>query len=515
MKKLPYIIFLTAIIFTCMSSCDLDTTPTKDVPEEVVFVSVENAEQILNGTWAYLMDNEDFTVRNPGWVAVSLTSDAMGNDIAVNPNKYGYNFHYQFNYMNQSTSSTVQAIWTLAYKSIDNYNHIISKIDDLPSTTDNTGDLRKRIKAQALVMRGYLYLNLATFYAFSYQKDPDALCVPIYTQPSTGLTPSNPRSPLKDVYNRAITDLKDGYDLFESMKNSYRRNGKYKVDKNVAAGILARAYLQMGDGYWNLAADYASKAQENSQWMSKNDYTKGFNSISNAEWIWGHGQTSEQKIASYSFCYLDVVSDTYCSYHSFLADPYFKDLFIKEISISNDTIYDTDDVRYSLFEWETREDRLAGSLLYKKFLFNAEDTPSIVMMRKAEMVLIEAESLAEQNLLRAAIDKLNDLRETRGASTPDLSNLTKDELVEEILIERRKELFGEGFSLSDILRRQKAVERKAVPLGTTVIVNGIQYRVQGHTIIRLPNEESFTPNSPYYIFSAPIEEITNNPNWQQ
>ena len=517
MKNIVHIIFLVAILSTCLHACDLDTSPTNKVPEEIAFASVENAEQVLNGTWAYLMDTP-LTRANPGWATLFLTSDAMGNDIAVHPTRYHFINHYSFCFMNQSNSNTVLLLWTLAYKCIDNYNSIITKIDDLPSSTDNTGDLRKRVKAQALAMRGYLYLNLATFYSFSYQKDPNILCVPIYTEYSTDQTPSNPRSPLKDVYNRAITDLKDSYDLFDSMSKPYERNEKYKANKNVVAGILARAYLQMGEGYWSLAATYANEAQSGSQWMPKAEYVKGFNDISNVEWIWGHKQAADQNIASIAFEYLDVVNGVY---HSFLADPYFKDFFIKEITLTNDTIYDTEDIRYSLFEWEKRVDetrRLPGSLLYKKFLFKPGFTAEvaiadIVMMRKAEMVLIEAESLAEQGLLESAISKLNELRSQRGASIPNLSTLSKEELIEEILVERRKELFGEGFSLSDILRRQKAVERKAVPLGTMVTINGVQYQVQGHTIAKFPNGSSFIPNSPYYLFAAPIEEITNNPSW--
>ena len=182
-----------------------------------------------------------------------------------------------------------------------------------------------------------------------------------------------------------------------------------------------------------------------------------------------------------------------------MADPYFKDLF-------ND---DAGDVRFRLFEWDTT--RFLGGLMYKKFIMRSNETGDIVLMRKAEQVLIEAESYAELNQLSNAIAKLNELRTQRGAATPDLTGLSKQQLIEEILIERRKELFGEGFALSDILRRQKAVVRKEVPSGT--LIPGSQtIKMQGHTVTKLPDGKDFVPNSTYYLFSIPSTESTNNPN---
>lgn len=259
------------------------------------------------------------------------------------------------------------------------------------------------------------------------------------------------------------------------------------------AGILARLYLQKSD--WVNAHKYAKEAHTGYVWMSGTDYLAGFNNTSNSEWIWGHGQTTDQNTASYSFNFLDVSSES-SYYYSFMADPYFKDLF------------DENDIRSRLFEWDTK--RYKGGLMYKKFRFRADKTADITLMRKAEMVLIEAEALAEQDQLSQAIAKLNELRSTRGANTPDLSAFTKEQLIEEILIERRKELFGEGFGLYDIKRRRKSVERKEA----TGKVPDIDVSIKGHTVLRLPTNPptAFAPDSPYYIFAIPSNEETNNPN---
>ena len=62
-------------------------------------------------------------------------------------------------------------------------------------------------------------------------------------------------------------------------------------------------------------------------------------------------------------------------YSSFMADPHLKDTFTEG------------DIRLPLFQW-MRE----GYLGYKKFHMRADDTADLVLMRAAEMYLIEVGS---------------------------------------------------------------------------------------------------------------------------
>lgn len=493
MKRYIYS-FWGVIVALTFQSCNLNVEPVSSVSSNTVFQNVENAEKILNGTWANLW--EDFyTYQNPGWTSLLLTSDAMGNDVVLQPGKYGYYKHYSFTNINSTNSTTGLAVWSLGYKTIDNANQVIAKIDNAVGENKD----KARVKAQAQALRGYIYLNLASFFSQSYATNPDALSVPVYTDPTVLSTAGKPKSRLKDVYKQVETDLQAAY---QNIGDYDRADKKYKIDKHVIAGLLARLYLQLGE--WEKAQQFADEAQSTYSWMAKADYLKGFNDNNNAEWIWGHGQTTEQSNASYSFHFKDVSSSS-AYYYSFMADPFFKDLF------------DENDIRTQLFEWDTR--RYLGGLMYKKFLFRSNSTADIVLMRKAEMVLIEAEAYAEQGQLTAAIVKLNELRQQRGADTPNLSGLSKTKLVEQILIERRKELFGEGFALSDIIRRQKAVERKEVPVGTLlringqpIVVNNNNVTIKGHSVTKFPDGTSFSPNSPFYLFIIPSKEVISNSN---
>lgn len=493
MKKYIYILAIALGVY----SCDMDTNPTDAVPENIVFENAQNANLVLDGTWAYMMDTY-FTYQNPGWSTVLLASDAMANDVAMQPNKYGYYGHYSFTSLFSISAYTTESVWTIAYKVIDNTNHLITKIDNVPGDEN----LKKSIKAQAYALRGYIYLNLATFYSHSYAYDAKTLSVPIYLEPTTLKSTGNPRSTVGEVYKQAEEDLLAAYDL----SKDFKRKAKHQMNQQVIAGVLARLYLQKGDN-WEAAEKYATIAQKDAKWMTKNEYLTGFNDRANNEWIWGHGQATYQDAASYSFNYKDVSSES-SYYYSYFADPYFKELF------KDGDKYDLNDVRTELFEWDLK--RYKGGLMYKKFRFKTDQTADIVLMRKPEMLLIEAEALAEQSKLNAAIDKLNELREIRGAATPDLSAKSKEQLVDEIAKERRKELFGEGFGLSDIKRKQGAVERKAYP-GKVLVPDYVPATpkdsifVVGHTIRTQPDGKPFEVNSKYYNFSIPEKERTNNP----
>ncbi len=490
--KIVYIILALSLVnASCKDALELD--PTTAVPEGEVFKNTDNVATVINGTWKYLNDTY-FTYANPGYTAVMRTSDAMGSDVAVTT-KYGYRDAYAFTELTNNRSNRVNSFWIMLYKVIDNMNNVIAKVDGAEGSTETKNVLKGRAKA----LRAFSYLNLATFYQFSYLKDKNAKSVPIYTEPSTLSTEGKSRSTQAEVYELILKDLKDS----ESLLASAGRADKYEINAEVVYGLLARTYLQVGE--WKLAAAYAEKAAQKYNLMTPSDYQAGFNDLGNSEWIWGHQQTNEQNVASYTFHYLDV-SSAGSYYYSFMADPYFKDLF------------DTSDVRYALFEWDNLPGR-EGFLRYKKFKFKSNLIGDIVYMRASEMVLIAAEGYARAGEKDKAVAALNKLRAARNAKL--FSGNDTDQLIAAILIERRKELWGEGFALSDILRTQGKVARKSYvdadgkPIqvqivgadGKPKLVNG-----QGHRVIKFPNGSNFVENSPYYLFAIPYEETVRNPN---
>ena len=457
MRKIKIQSILAAIagllLATGCSSSFLDTDPTDAVSSEKVPVP-ENAEALVNGAWYNLFDYSS-TYANIGYRALQCLDDMMASDVVSRP-KYGFNSSYQFDDIAISSNSRTEFAWYLMYKTIDNCNTALSIKGD-------SEELRKA-QGQALALRAFCYLHLVQHYQFTYLKDKDAPCVPIYTEPSNNTTVPKGKSTVAQVYQRIFEDL--------ALAQDYLKN-----------------YVRSGDNQ-KFKPDLATAEYE------------GFNNISNQEWIWGFPQIPSQSDASYNFYYLDA---TYVgAYSSFMADPHLKDTFVEG------------DIRLPLFQW-MRE----GYLGYKKFHMRADDTADLVLMRAAEMYLIEAEANVRDGMkLSQAVIPLNTLRNARGVVDYDVAGKSREDVINEILLERRRELWGEGFGITDILRTQKAVERTALSeeMQKTEVDcwqegGGFAKRNPlGHWFLRFPDTTPFTANSTYYLYAIPQKEINANPN---
>lgn len=487
MKKYiyPYMAFL--LLLAGCSGDFLDKEPTDSVSSDEVGVP-GNAERLFNGAW-YNLFEYGTTYANIGYRALQCQDDMMADDVVSRP-AYGFNSSYQFNDIAIPNNSRTSFAWYLIYKTIDNCNTAIA--------IDGDSEEFFQAKGQALALRAFCYLHLAQHYQFTYLKDPTAPCVPIYTEPTTSETAPKAKSTVAQVYQRVFDDL----NLAQSYLKNYTRKGdgqKFKPNTNVVNGLLARTYLLTGQ--WEEAAKAAAAARQGYSLMTTTAEYEGFNNVSNKEWIWGHPQTLAQSDASYNFYYLDA---TYVgAYSSFMADPHFRDTFSEG------------DIRLGLFQW-MRE----GYLGYKKFHMRADDTADIVLMRASEMLLIESEALAREGFPEKAVIPLNELRHARGLGDYDLTGKSQDDVVNEILMERRRELWGEGFSITDILRTQQSVKRVALSVEEQAQQvdawqegGGFAKRTPlGHWFLTFSGGDAFVPNSINYLYAIPKAEIDANPN---
>ena len=481
--------FMASLLLLAGCSGDfLDKEPTDSVSSDEVGVP-GNAERLFNGAWYNLFEYV-YTLANSGYRGLQCQDDMMADDVVSRP-AYGFNSSYQFNDIAIPNNTRTSFAWYLMYKTIDNCNTALAIQGDTEAL--------RQAQGQALALRAFCYLHLAQHYQFTYLKDPAAPCVPIYTEPTTDDTAPKGKSTVAQVYQRVFDDLA----LAKDYLKNYTRKGdgqKFKPDVNVVNGLLARAYLLTGQ--WEEAAKAAAAARQGYSLMTTAAEYEGFNNISNKEWIWGHPQTLSQSSASYNFYFLDA---TYVgAYSSFMADPHFRDTF------------SDGDIRLELFQW-MRE----GYLGYKKFHMRSDDTADLVLMRSAEMYLIEAEAKARDGVaLDQAVAPLNTLRTARGAGNYDVTGKTKEQVIDEILMERRRELWGEGFGITDILRNQKAVERMALSedMQKTEVdcwQEGGSFAKRnplGHWFLNFPDGKAFSANSSYYLYAIPEKEINANPN---
>jgi hypothetical protein len=292
--------------------------------------------------------------------------------------------------------------------------------------------------------------------------------VPIYTEPTTEATEGKPRGKLTDTYNQALTDLTESERLLEGYNRGNRIN---TFDKTVVQGVLSEVYQVMNE--WSKSEDYAKKVLAAYPLTTNEQYLEsGFSDETAPSWIWGMMQTEEQNMGDYSP-------------YAFWANGSRKCYTFQCYFLSNNFVklFEEGDIRASQFDYWWDQ-------IYISYKFRDNETcrGSIVFMRSELMLLNAAEALARQDKEGEAKELLWKLQDMRNTSR---SVSTGADFIEEILVERRKELYGEGYALFDMVRNQKPLLRE-----------GNHSNYGGGT--------PFPARSWRFVFQIPNAELLNN-----
>ncbi len=369
-----------------------------------------------------------------GQKAIDLSTDMMTEDI-VQYAHHWFGFDYLLDNRLAAYARTFTN-WNFYYKIIRDANVIIAQIDS--AVTDNA---LKAVRGQALALRAYSFLNLAQLYQQTYKGNESAKGVPLYITPAVS---GNPRGTLQDTYNQVVADLNNAIVYL----NGFVRSSKEEINKNVAQGILARAYLNMER--WSDAATAAQAARSGLTLMSATQYNQGFNDINNTEWMWGGDiNANTSTVFASFFSHMDNLSSGYNG-------------ALGIYKLIDKKLYDlipATDARKQAYKapGSTANPALPAYSSYK-FRDPGGWVGDYVYMRAAEMYLIEAEALARAGSSPQAAAVLQQLVVTRDPSY-SASALTGQALIDETVKQRRIELWGEGFSLNDYKRWKKGIDR--------------------------------------------------------
>ncbi len=493
MKKLLSKIFLLGAILSFGCAEDyLDTLPTDAVSENLVFTTTKNAFTALNGIHRSMFIRYD-SQGQPGEGGVMIMREALAEDYVLTgiANGWFISMSRWLNHINEN-SGDVRFVWRFYYKIIGNANMIIANIDDAEGPQAE----KDEIKGQALAYRAWAHFNLVQLFAERYQAGGgnSQLGVPIVLEP---ITEGGARNTVEEVYTQINADIDAAIALLDE-----GRNAKSHININVARGIKARIALTQGN--YAVAAQQASQAREGYELMSESQLYEGFNNVDNPEWIWGSRQIDDQQtfFASY-FAYVSLnfsstnirgnpkainsklyaeISDT--DYRKGLwdpnaSDPALRDPFIDEVTLSSFAKRD---------------------YMNRKFIAqaNASSVGDVPYMRASEMFLIEAEALARAGNDSQAAQVLFNFASQRDPEYTLTTN-TGAALIEEIMIQRRIELWGEGFRFYDLKRLNLPLDRTGANHVETVINSKFE-------------EPAGTSN---WQFKIPISELNANENMVQ
>ncbi len=439
--KSTFIFLFTAfaLITSCSKEFLEEPTNSDGVSEDVVFADRTIVEAYVTGILRNFRaqypttDDGDSATDTGGLYSLYFARTVKGNDLIQGSSWYRFDYGHENREPNYRRTIFN---WDYNYDNVNQANVLITRVQNSDALSDIT---KTEFIAIGKVLRAFHYFQLALEFAPNYNNDRAVSRLPIYTEPATGESIGHPTSPLSDVYDLILSDLISAIpDLPDT------RLGKSFINKVVAQGILARVLLVTQDD-WALAASSAQAAyggSANTAVVSLN-WTSGFNNMSDDEWIWGMYQDDVETNYYYGAPH-SMTDHLTLSYQA----TYVNTNFVSEFSNT--------DVRKLFF------DIYGSSTPYREFVttkFAFTFDADLPIMRKSEMVLIDAEAqyhLGQESQARTLLYALQSNRD----SSVSISTNSGQALLDEILLERRKELYGEiGVEWFDAKRYSLPINR--------------------------------------------------------
>lgn len=448
-----------AILAASLSSCVndwLDVAPSDGTDADAALTSSSDLDAARTGMYKALKGNSSL-VDYYGMQFFVYGDVHAGDDYQYN-NIGGSNrasFYYDMNYQTASeftsrtSSSTVT--WKSPYIVIGRANRIIAAAEG--GALSDAAEAKATIDqyaAEAKVLRALAHFDLVRIYGKPYTEDQGAsLGVPLVTEVlESNAKPA--RSTVAEVYTQVVKDLTEA--ISSNALATETEPGYVSVWG--AKAILSRVYLNMGD-YAN-ALSVAEDIIKNSgaALWTRDQYFKA----------WDAGTPNESEF----LFRLNVSGSTDNNDLNGIGNLQGRDGY-KEMVATKKFVdmlsADANDVRNDMFLPATADKEVAAFGTNKVYLNklrgqggNLRNVTIIPIIRLSEVYLTAAECAFRTNDKAKAVEYLNDLVKNRTTSASALAT-ESDITLDRILIERRKELIGEGQRYFDALRNNETITR--------------------------------------------------------
>lgn len=500
--KSIYKVMGCAILAASLSSCVndwLDVAPSDGTDADAALTSSSDLDAARTGMYAALKGNSNL-VDYYGQQFFVYGDVHAGDDYQYN-NIGGSNrasFYYDMTYQTasefSSSTSSSNVAWKSPYIVIGRANRIIAAAEG--GALSDAAEAKATIDqyaAEAKVLRALAHFDLVRIYGKPYTEDQGAsLGVPLVT----GVLESNAkpaRSTVAEVYTQVVKDLTEA--ISSNALATETEPGYVSVWG--AKAILSRVYLNMGD-YANALSVAEDIINSGAALWTRDQYFKAWDASTpnESEFLFRlnvAGSTDNNDLNGIGNLQQRE------GYKEMVATKKFVDMLTS----------DPKDVRNDMFLSATAAKEVATYGTNKVFLNklrgqggNLRNVTIVPIIRLSEVYLTAAECAFRNNDKTKAVEYLNDLvknRTTTVASLATVDNITLDR----ILIERRKELIGEGQRYFDALRNNEPITRY-----TSEADKG------WHKTL---SKEAQSFNRDYFkaIAAIPQEEINANPNIKQ
>lgn len=425
MKKIFYSLFAAAAFCACQS---LDQVPSTSIPADVAIQTVQDVANAVNGAYYLATYGDQMTMASE----LAIYADELGPDSNVQngSGQYAEKIHTRSVSSNDSYSA-----YAFLYRAIANINKTL----EVAATLEDQSEVAPYI-AELYGMRGLFHFHLATFFApiptsGSSNKLGIVLSTQVYPIDYKGA-----RASLDETYDQIVKDLTT---CIESGQNKKVNPGH--VNYWAALALRARAYLYWGKN--DLALADARNVIDNAPYalLTTKTYVDSWKQDAASETLLEYIQDDDWNAQRYNPGYY-THPDGYTEY--LVTEAFYN--FMQE---------NPDDIRSQMVAWRNTENG-KGTSGYFPMKYTGKAGASVPLyannikvIRLSEVYLIAAEAALKSSGAAAAVPYLNTLRQNRITGYEDVA--TTD--IDDIINERRKELFAEGQIAFDYWRNGKTV----------------------------------------------------------
>lgn len=511
-----------AMLMPSMVSCSsdyLDEAPRTAISSETVNSSIEGAEAAVTGLARQLqrqfgdLKNGNLNASGETFFA-NLYGEGLGADANIGEITNYANSACNPDMLRSLTGWWAAWMYEYCFSIIRSANSILGTLPD----GNDLSDTQNWLKGCALTMRAHCYFRLMQVYGPRWADSNNGEAYSLVMRLKSGEANEHPLNTANEVYDQMYSDLKTAIECFNNTTKE-RGENLYYPDKSVAQGTLARLAMLKND--YATAQKMAHDARAPYTIMSENEYLGGF-STTNKEWMWApamdplgiyywgfgpHYACNGHYVKSWGYsCSMDYSLYRHLKVTDVRAKLYFGPLVVQmkpemaqKWGITEADFFDkslTTQTKLGVSITGTGAKPTGKKLAMWNFIkeygttfyslrpvdikgIYLTNTKGIAMgvqykfqglddgytscwppyMRAAEMLLTEAEAAYHNGDQTTALNCLKELMAKRDKSY-NFSG-TGQALLDEIKLQRRIELWGEGFNWFDFKRWNETMERKA------------------------------------------------------
>ena len=424
MKYQSYVL-VTLMCFTLFACDDLVevNVPNDRITSETVFSKDETANSAVVGIYNQLFQA---TFSSGGQTSVTVLAGLSADNLQATVSTTNL-LEFEENEIFNNNSYNL-GIWSSAYNTIYMTNAVLDGIDN---NTAISAELKAELSGEARFLRAFTYFYLVNLYGD----------VPLVLSTDYQNNAVVSRTDTTQVFNQIVEDLESAINL---LGTTYENGERLRANSYTATALLARVHLYLEN--WEMAEQLSTSVIDASGIFELLPLNEVFLANSR-EAIWqispiagGLATTNTNEGA----------------------------LFIMQNTRGNIAL--TENFMASIDTLDTRRDNWIGSFdsetnkyyfPYKYKVKNSTEDASeySMVMRLAEQYLIRAEARLKQGKIMESIEDLDRIRLRAGLKPIAEINpeTTSEELLDLILLERRRELFGEwGHRWLDLKRTGRA-----------------------------------------------------------